>query len=79
MTPTYRPRGRKNYLIAGSDDCGRRAAIVYILIETVRLNDDDPEAWLAEIIARIADHPINCVDKLLPWNWSLIPAQAKAA
>ena len=71
--------GRKNYLFAGSDDGGRRAAIMYTLIETARLNDVDPEAWLADVIARIADHPINRVDQLLPWNWSPIPAQAKAA
>ena len=51
--------GRKNYLFAGSDDGGRRAAIMYTLIETARFNDIDPEAWLADIIARIADHPIN--------------------
>jgi transposase IS66-like protein len=52
---------------------------MYTLIETARLNGVDPEAWLADIIARIADHPINRVDQLLPWNWSPIPAQAKAA
>jgi transposase len=62
-----------------SDEGGRRAAIMYTLIETARLNDVDPEAWLADVIARIADHPINRVDELLPWNWSPIPAQAKAA
>ena len=71
--------GRKNYLFAGSDEGGRRAAIMYTLVETARLNDVDPEAWLADVIARIADHPINRVDQLLPWNWSPIPAQAKAA
>ena len=58
---------------------GYRAAIMYTLIETARLNDVDPEAWLADVIARIADHPINRVDQLLPWNWSPISAQAKAA
>ena len=71
--------GRKNYLFAGSDDGGRRAAIMYTLIETARLNDVDPEAWLTDVIGRIADHPINRVDELLPWNWSPVPAQAKAA
>ena len=71
--------GRKNYLFPGSDEGGRRAAIMYTLIETARLNGIDPEAWLADVIARIADHPINRVDELLPWNWSPIPAQAKAA
>ena len=52
---------------------------MYTLIETARLNDVDPEAWLADVIARIADHPINRVDQLLPWNWAPSPAQAKAA
>ncbi len=79
--PAIRPLalGRKNYLFAGSDEGGRRAAIMYTLIETARLNGVDPEAWLAGVIARIADHPINRVDQLLPWNWSPSPAQAKAA
>ncbi len=71
--------GRKNYLFAGSDDGGRRAAIMYTLIETARLNGVDPEAWLVDVIGRIPDHPINRVDELLPWNWSPVPAQAKAA
>jgi len=62
--------GRKNYLFAGSDEGGRRAAIIYTLIETARLNDLDPEAWLADVIGRIADHPIKRVDELLPWNWT---------
>ena len=61
------------------DESGRRAAILYTLIETARLNDVDPKAWLADVIARIADYPINRVEQLLPWNWSPIPAQAKAA
>ena len=46
--------GRKNYLFAGSDEGGRRAAIIYTLIETARLNDVDPEAWLGDVISRIA-------------------------
>ncbi len=71
--------GRKNYLFAGSDEGGRRAAVMYTLIETARLNRVDPEAWLADVIARIADHPINRVDQLLPWNWAPSPAQDKAA
>ena len=52
---------------------------MYTLIETARLNGIDPEAWLADVIARIADHPINRVDQLLPWNWVPSPDQAKAA
>jgi hypothetical protein len=70
---------RKNYLFAGSDDGGRRAATMYTLIETARLNGVDPEAWLVDVIGRIADHPINRIDQLLPWNWSPVPAQANAA
>ena len=49
--------GRKNYLFAGSDEGGRRAALIYTLIETARLNDVDPEAWLGDVINRIANHP----------------------
>ena len=71
--------GRKNYLFAGSDAGGRRAAIMYTLIETAKMNDVDPEAWLADVIARIADHPINRVEELLPWKWSKPSAQTKAA
>lgn len=62
--------GRKNYLFAGSDAGGERAAAMYTLIGTARLNDVNPEAWLTDVLARIADgHPINRIDKLLPWNW----------
>jgi hypothetical protein len=71
--------GRKNYLFAGSDEGGRRAAIMYTLIETARFNDVDPEAWLADIIARIADHPISRLDELLPWKWEGAAPQAIAA
>nr|WP_281431697.1 IS66 family transposase [Methylocystis sp. H62] len=71
--------GRKNYLFAGSDDGGRRAAIMYTLIETARFNNVDPEAWLADVVARIADHPINRVDELLPWKWEKATPQAIAA
>jgi transposase len=61
--------GRKNYLFAGSDAGGRRAAILYTLIETAKLNGLDPEAWLADIIGRIANHPAKRIGELLPWNW----------
>ena len=61
--------GRKNYLFAGSDEGGRRAAILYTLIGTARLNGLDPQAWLKDVIARIAKHPINRLDDLLPWSW----------
>jgi transposase len=62
--------GRKNYLFAGSDESGRRAAVFYTLITTARLNGLDPQAWLADVIARIADHPAKRIGELLPWNWA---------
>jgi transposase len=61
--------GRKNYLFAGSDTGGARAAAIYSLIETCKLNAIDPEAYLRDILARIADHKINRIAELLPWNW----------
>jgi len=60
--------GRKNWLFAGSDRGGERAAAILTLIETARLNDIDPEAYLREVLTRIADHPINKIGDLLPWN-----------
>jgi len=63
--------GRKNWLFAGSDAGGERAAAMYTLIETARLNGLDPEAYLRGVIARIADHPINRIGELLPWNITL--------
>ena len=60
--------GRKNYLFARSDAGGERAAIAYALIETAKLNGLDPEAYLREVVGRIADHPINRIAELLPWN-----------
>ena len=62
--------GRKNYLFVGSEAGGRAAAIAYTLIETAKLNDVDPEAWLADTIARTPDYKITKVDELLPWNWN---------
>ncbi len=62
--------GRKNWLFAGSDTGGERAAAIYSLIETARLNGIDPEAYLRSVITRIADHPINRIAELLPWNWA---------
>jgi transposase len=61
--------GRRNWTFAGSDEGGRRAAAVYSLIETCKLNDVDPRAWLAFVLANLPDHPAKRVDELLPWNW----------
>lgn len=61
--------GRKNWLFAGSDNGGRRAAAIYTITQTAILNGLDPEAYLADILARIADHRINRIDELLPWRW----------
>jgi hypothetical protein len=61
--------GRKNYLFAGFDRGGERAAALYFLIETAKLNGLDPQAWLADVLRRIADHPASRLDELLPWNW----------
>ncbi len=69
--------GRKNYLFAGSDAGGERAAAIYSLIGTAKLNGIDPEAYLRDVLTRIADHPINRIDELLPWN--LIPATETAS
>ena len=67
-------QGRKNWLFAGSDRGGERAAAMYSLIVTAKLNDVDPRAWLADVLARIADHPVQRLRELLPWNW--LPAEA---
>jgi hypothetical protein len=60
--------GRSNYLFMGSDAGGERAAALYSLVETAKLNGLDPEAYLRDVLSRIADHPINRVSDLLPWN-----------
>lgn len=61
--------GRKSWLFAGSDRGGERAAIMLTLIQTARLNDVDPQAWLADVLGRIANHKITDLAALLPWNW----------
>ena len=60
--------GRKNYLFMGSEGGGKAAAIAYTLIETAKLNDVDPQGWLTDVLGRIADHKMNKVDELFPWN-----------
>ena len=60
---------RKNYLFACADSGGVRAAAMYTLIESAKMSALDPEAYLRDVLARIADHPINRIADLLPWNW----------
>lgn len=71
--------GRKAWLFAGSDRGGERAALMYSLIGTAKLNDVDPQAWLADVLARIADTPQHRLGELLPWNWQGPIALAEAA
>ncbi len=63
--------GRKNWTFAGSDAGGHRAAAMYTLIETCKLNGIDPHAWLADVLKRLPGHPAKRIHELLPWNWSL--------
>jgi transposase len=71
--------GRKNWTFAGSDEGGRRAAAIYTLIATAKLNDLDPQAWLADVLARLPDHPAKRIQELLPWNWRQQHSAAEAA
>ena len=71
--------GRRNWTFCGSDEGGRRAAVMYTLIETAKLNGADPKAWLADVLARIADHPAHRLHELLPWNWQKPSIIAEAA
>ncbi|MDE1884214.1 MAG: IS66 family transposase [Rhodospirillales bacterium] len=69
--------GRRNWLFAGSDRGGQRAAAMYSLITTAKMNGVDPQAWLADILARIASHPAHRLDELMPWNWTGPQASAE--
>lgn len=71
--------GRKSWLFCGSDRGGRRAATMYSLIVTAKMNDVDPQAWLADVLARIAEHPAQRIDELLPWNWQPSAAARRQA
>ncbi len=72
--------GRKNYLFAGSDAGGERAAAIYSLLGSAKLHRIDPEAYLTAVLRRIADHPINRIEELLPWNlYPAVPAAVEAA
>ena len=71
--------GRKSWLFAGSDRGGERAAVMYTLIGTAKLNDVDPQAWLADVLARIAEQPQTRLHELLPWHWKAGQHQALAA
>jgi transposase len=62
--------GRKSWLFAGSDRGGERAAVMLTLIHTAKLNDVDPQAWLADVLGSINDHSIHRLNQLLPWNWA---------
>ena len=71
--------GRRSWLFAGSDRGGERAAAMYTLIATAKLNGIGPQAWLADVLRRIADHPASRLDQLLPWHWKARAEQAAAA
>lgn len=68
--------GRKNYLFAGSDRGGERAAAMYSLIGTAKLNGLDLESFLRNVVTGIANHPINCIAELLPWNLAAFSQQS---
>ena len=70
--------GRRAWLFAGSDRGGERAAFMYSLIVSAKMNDIDPQAWLADILGRINDHPASRLAELLPWNWKDRPAKLAA-
>ena len=69
--------GRRSWLFAGSDRGADRCAFILTLIATAKLNDIDPQAWLADVLTRIADMPQTRLDELLPWNWSVVDHRIK--
>ena len=71
--------GRRSWLFAGSDRGGERAAAIYTLIATAKLNSINPQAWLADVLALIADYPALRLNELLPWYWKPVQGQAVAA
>jgi len=71
--------GRKSWLFAGSERGADRAAVMATLIMTAKLNDIDPQAWLADVLARINDHAVHRLDELLPWNWAVATERRKVA
>lgn len=71
--------GRRNWTFCGSDSGGNRAAAMFTLVETCKLNDVDARAWLADVLTRIADHPASKIADLLPWNWQAARPAAQAA
>lgn len=79
MQPQLLAPDSGHYEVA-SDRGGERAAVMYTLIRTARLNDVDPQTWLADVLARINDHNIQRLDELLPWNWGKpMPGHVEAA
>jgi transposase len=70
--------GRKSWLFCGSDRGGRRAAALYSLIVTAKMNGVDPQVWLADVLTRIAAHPSHRLDEMLPWNWTPVASTTSA-
>lgn len=79
VRPSSSAAVRGNYPFAGSERGAERAAAFYTLIETAKLNGLDPEAYLRDVLTRLADHPAKRLAELLPWNWSPVTAGAQAA
>jgi transposase len=70
--------GRKSWLFCGSDRGGQRAAAMYSLVVTAKMNGVDPQAWLADVLSCIAAHPAHRLKELLPWNWKPHPSNISA-